>query len=90
MSTDLYKLGAGSARPLFDPAACGRGNKRHLVHAWNINGDFDYSPVFYIAVNKYGWNAFRLLILETRAGTALISVRRSRAETTDLVDSSNK
>jgi len=40
-------------------------SKRHLVHMRNVKGNFDYSPVFYAAVNKYGWNAFRLCILET-------------------------
>lgn len=40
-------------------------SQRHLVHVQNVKGKFNYSPVFYAAVNKYGWNAFRLLILET-------------------------
>lgn len=49
-------------------------SKRHLRHVLNVRDNYNHSPVFYAAVNKYGWNSFRLIILET----------------TDLVDSSNK
>jgi hypothetical protein len=39
--------------------------KRHNEHVQNVKRGFDYSPVFYAAVKKYGWNGFRLCILET-------------------------
>nr|YP_009059691.1 GIY-YIG endonuclease [Parasitella parasitica]AIO05741.1 GIY-YIG endonuclease [Parasitella parasitica] len=49
-------------------------SKRHITHVKNTVYKETHSPVFYAAVNKYGWDAFRLIILET----------------TDLVDNNDK
>lgn len=40
-------------------------SKRHLTHVKNTYYGTKSSPVFYTAVEKYGWSSFRLLILET-------------------------
>lgn len=38
---------------------------RHKIHVNNVYYGLDHSPIFYAAVNKYGWDSFRLCILET-------------------------
>lgn len=38
---------------------------RHASHKNNVKYGLKHSPAFYAAVNKYGWDAFRLCILET-------------------------
>lgn len=49
-------------------------SKRHSRHVRNVKDNSNFSPVFYAAVNKYGWDNFKLYILET----------------TDLVNTENK
>ena len=49
-------------------------SKRHFDHVRNVKDNFKHSPVFYAAVNKYGWAGFKLYVLET----------------TDLVSTDNK